>query len=562
MRRVSEWIPIVGTLQNYSSQLLTRDLIAGATVGVMLIPQGMAYADLAGMPPIFGLFSATVPLLIYGIMGTSKQLAIGPVAIVSLLIASGISQLAQPGSPAYISLVLQLAVLTGIIQLAAGVLRLGFLANFLSRPVIHGFASAAALIIITSQLGNLLGISVLRSVHPQQTLATLWNNLVQVHWITVAIGVGGIVLIWGTKRIHPLLPGALIALVVGATLTYFLDLSPNGVKTVGTFTGSVPPFRFAIVSPETLYTLLPTALAISMIGFLESFAVAKALETKSTKQRINANREFLALGSANLGGSLFSAFPVAGGFARSAVNAQAGASSGVASIVSATVVFASLMFLTPLFTYIPSAVLAAIILVAVSSLIGVKDMIKLWRTDKRDFTMLVATFFSTLALGVELGISIAVILSLVLVIYSASNPHSAVLGRLPSTRNYVNIERFPNAKTTPGILVFRFDGPLFFANVHTFADRIKAEELTQDMPLQLFILDASAIHCIDSSAMEALSQIIDDFSQRNIYFCTAFVKGPVRDSLQKSGLLKKIGKSNIFMSVADATDWFHQRRKD
>lgn len=532
-------------------------------MGILLVPQGMAYAVLAGMPPVYGLFSATVPLIVYAFSGASRQLSVGPAAIVSLLIASGVSQWATPGSAQYISLVIQLSLLAGMVQLLAGGVRLGYLANFLSRPVIHGFSSAAALVIMGSQVGNLLGIPIPRLSHLHEVILALLQTDSPIHWPTVAIGGGAMGIILVAKRIHRSIPGPLIAIVAGTLMVFGFGLSPAGVKIVGNIPSGAPPLSVPALSIATLRMLWPQALIIGFVGFLESFAVAKAMATKHPGQLIGANREFLALGAANVAGAFFSAYPVAGGFGRTAVNERAGAVTQMASLISALVVLLSLLFLTPLFFHLPSAVLAAMIVLAVIPLVAVGEMRHLWQTDKRDFVMLLASFFGTLTLGVEMGIGVAVVLSLLLVVYNASNPHCAVLGKLPGSRHYMNIERFPEATTCDDILVFRFDGPLFFGNAGVFEDRLHTLVKARGDVLRLVVLDASAIHSMDSTSVHTLEGMLDTFDAMKIHFYTAYVRGPIRDVMKRGGLYERIGTSNHFMTVADAVDWFiHNRRKE
>ena len=557
-------LPLYRQLQDYTKRDLRSDIGAGVTVGVLLVPQGMAYAVLAGLPPVYGLFSAIVPLLVYGLLGPSRQLSVGPVAIVSLLIATGAGKWASPGTPEYLSLVLQLTLMTGVVQLVAGVIRFGYLASFLSQPVIHGFSSAAALIIMGSQMESLLGIPLSGSGGLHQELLALVQHIGQMHFPTVAISAGALAIILVAPGIHRNIPGPLVALLLGTLIVFFMGLYHDGVEIVGDIPGGAPPFVIPAVTWKSIQMLWPTALSIGLIGFLVSYTVSRALSAKHPGQHVNANHEFVALGAANLAGAFFSAHPVAGGFARSAVNEQANAASGLASLISASVVMLCLLFLTPLFRYVPGAVLAAMIVVAVIPMITFGEMVKLWHTDRRDLFMLVGTFLVTLGFGVEKGVAISVVFSLILFVYRASNPHTAQLGRLPGTRHFMNIERFAEAETCDDILVFRFDGPLFFGNSLVFEQRMKDCRKEKGAPLKLVVLDAGAITGIDSSAMDVLEQLVDDFASQQIQFYTAFVRGPVRDVLHRSGLYEKIGSSHHFMNVADAVDWFtsHHRKEE
>ena len=328
----SEW------LREYSSHQLKGDLAAGLTVGVMLIPQGMAYAMIAGLPPIYGLYASTLPLIIYALLGTSRQLAVGPVAMVSLLTASGIGVLAQGGTEVYIQLAIVLALMVGLIQFLLGAFRLGFLVNFLSHPVISGFTSAAALIIGLSQLKHLLGVDIARSHHVHEILLQAIEQFGAINWVTFGIGIGGIVLIKGAKRINKALPGSLLAVLFGILLVWIMGLTNQGVKIVGEIPKGLPAFQIPTFSWETIRSLLPVALAISLVSFMESIAVAKAIQARHKDYKVVPNQELIALGLANIGGSLFQSYPITGGFSRSAVNDEAGAKTGLSSIVSALLI--------------------------------------------------------------------------------------------------------------------------------------------------------------------------------------------------------------------------------
>ena len=428
--KLSDHIPAIDWIPKYSSDQLRGDLIAGLTVGVMLIPQGMAYAMIAGLPPIYGLYASTVPLIIYALLGTSRQLAVGPVAMVSLLTAAGIGVLAEGGTDTYLTLAITLALLVGIIQFALGVFKLGFLVNFLSHPVISGFTSAAALIIGLSQLKHLLGVDLARSHHVHEILIEAFGRTDDISWQTVTIGVLGILLITGVKKWLPMIPGPLLAVLFGIGATWDLGLTDFGVKIVGTVPSGLPTVAIPHISYDTMQLLLPTALAIALVSFMESIAVAKAIQAKHKDYDVSPNQELIALGAANIGGSFFQSYPVTGGFSRTAVNDQSGAKTGMASIISAGLIVLTLLFLTPIFYYLPNAILASVIMVAVFGLIDIKEARHLWHSDRSDFWMLIVTFASTLALGIEQGIGIGVLLSLGLLIFRTTRPHIAELGQV------------------------------------------------------------------------------------------------------------------------------------
>lgn len=559
--QIRKFLPILEWLPAYKSENLKGDLSAGLTVGVMLIPQGMAYAMIAGLPPIYGLYASTIPLILYAIFGTSRQLAVGPVAMVSLLTATGIGALAQGGTETYILLAITLALFVGLIQFLLGAFRLGFLVNFLSHPVISGFTSAAALIIGLSQLKHLLGIKLERSHYVHEILIEAGSRIGELNIATFLIGILGIVLIMGAKRINKAIPGPLLAVVFGILAVWGLGLTEQGVKIVGDVPSGLPSFVIPGINLENFSSLLPIALAIALVSFMESIAVAKAIQAKHKDYKVDANQELIGLGIANIGGSFFQSYPVTGGFSRTAVNDQAGAKTGLAAIISAVLIALTLLFLTGLFYYLPNAILASVIMVAVFGLIDIKEAVHLWHADRSDFWMLIATFIGTLALGIEQGILIGVVLSIAIIIFRTTMPHFAVLGKIPGKPHYKNITRFDDLEVRDDILIMRFDARLYFANVNYFKDKIEEEIARKGKKLKLFILDANSINGLDSSGMHALEEIIGLCHAQDVEFNLASVKGPVRDILVRGGLIDKIGEGNFFMRVQHAVDTFDEKDK-
>ncbi len=553
---LKQFVPILEWLPQYSKKELTGDLAAGITVGVMLIPQGMAYAMIAGLPPIYGLYACTLPLILYAIFGTSRQLAVGPVAMVSLLTAAGVGVLAEQGTETYITLAVSLALLVGLIQFGLGVFRLGFLVNFLSHPVISGFTSAAALIIGLSQLKHLLGVDIPRSHHIHEILWHAIQQFGHINWMTFTIGILGIVLILLGKRIHPAMPSQLLAVVFGILAVWLLGLTDYGVKIVGEVPKGLPSFSMPQFDAATIEALLPAALAISLVGFMESIAVAKAIQARHKNYKVDPNQELIALGIANIGGSFFKSYPVTGGFSRTAVNDQAGAKTGMASIISALFIMLTLLFLTPLFYYLPKAILASVIMVAVFGLIDYKEVIHLWKANRTDLALLLITFVATLSLGIEQGIGIGVILSLAMVIFRTTRPHIARLGRIPGTRVYKNVERFDNLEIRDDVLIIRFDAQLYFANVNHFRETLESYAVQLGDQLKAIILDAESINNIDSTGVHTLLDVIQDFRQQGIDFYLVGLKGPVRDALTRAHALEQIGIDHLFVTIQDAVDAF------
>lgn len=549
-----KFIPIFEWLPNYKSSFLKSDAIAGLTVGIMLIPQGMAYSMLAGLPPIYGLYASIIPLILYAIFGTSRQLAVGPVAMVALLIAAGVGSITEIGGENFVIYAIALAMIVGLIQLFMGVFKLGFLVNFLSHPVIAGFTSAAALIIGFSQLKHLLGINIPRSNHVHEIIINAAQNIQDVNIQTLLIGVVAIALILLVRRYKLKVPGPLLAVVFGVLAVWSLGLHTDGVKIVGDVPKGLPSFSIPSFDLSVWAKLIPTALTISFIGFMESIAVAKAIRAKHKDYDVSPNQELIALGMANIGGAFFQSFPTTGGFSRTAVNDQSGAKTGIASIISAAIIALTLLFLTPLFYFLPKAILASVIMVAVFGLIDFKEATHLWKTDRSDFLMMIATFVGTLLLGIEEGILIGVVLSLGYIIYQTTRPHVAVLGKIPNTTHYKNVDRFKHLEQRDDILVIRFDARLYFANSNFFKNTIEEKMAKKGKSLKYLVIDADSMNGIDSSGLHALEEIIDDSTDMGVQIFFTGVKGPMRDMFHKAGITEKIGKENFFFQIHHAVE--------
>lgn len=557
--KIKNYIPILQWLPKYERGQLKGDLSAGLTVGIMLIPQGMAYAMLAGLDPIHGLYAVTIPLILYAIFGTSRQLAVGPVAMVSLLTAAGIASLSPQSPEQYLLYALTLALLVGIIQFGMGILRLGFVVNFLSHPVINGFTSAAAIIIGLSQIKHLFRINLPNSEHIQEMAVALYHNLGNMHGVTVGIGILGIIIIKYGKKIHPAIPASLVAVVVGILLVWGFDLASHGVKIVGDVPSGLPSLSLPSFNLQGWKILLPIALTISLVGFAESYAVAKTIQAKHKNYKLEANQELIALGIANFGAAFFKGFPVTGGFSRTAVNNQAGAKTGLASLVSAFLIVLTLLFFTGLFYYLPSAILAAVVLVAVSGLIDLKEPLVLWKKDKADFAMLMATFVITLTLGIETGIISGMVLSLIMVVYRASMPHMAQLGRVPGTNVFRNIRRFKNLEEKPDILMVRIDGPIYFANVKYIKDTMDKWVKKKGEALRTIVFNFESIPSIDSTGAHELQEWVLAWRAEKIDVCITATKGPVRDVLSRWDLIECVGADHMFMDDQTALDYIEKR---
>lgn len=558
----NRFIPLIGQLREYNSAVFRQDLAAGLTVCIMLVPQGMAYALLMGVPPIYGLYGALIPLLIYGLLGTSRQLSVGPVAVSALLVLAGISQIATPETPEYISYVILTGLCIGFLQIGLSLLRLGFLTNLLSHPVIMGFTSAAAIIIAASQLKYLFGMDIPRFEHTYETIVYTFSHLSEVHWMSFAICSGGVLLMFALKRWAPAIPAALAVSGISIAGTAFFQLDQLGVAIVGTVPDGLPAFVIPDLSISNIEVVLPTVLTVTIIGIVESLGIAKALELKNKDTKVLPNQELLALGSAKVLGSFFQAIPSSASFTRSAINNEAGAKTGMASIVAAVATGLALIFFTPLFYYLPQATLAAIVLMAVRSLFEIKGAIKLWRLHRLDFSMLITTFIMTLAFGIEEGVLTGVVLSCLAIILRASRPHAVILGKLPESEAFRNVDRFPNAIQYPGVLIIRFDAPLFFLNATYFKEIITQAVLEEKASLRLLILDASSILDIDSGGLDALQEINEFLERQNIKMYMTGVLGPVRDRIRLLGLKMITGEKSHFLTIKDALHYHHDQTED
>lgn len=557
-----ETFPILDWGATYHKSLFQKDLVAGLTVCVMLVPQGMAYALLAGMPPIYGLYGALIPLFLYGIFGTSRQLSIGPVAIDALLILAGIGQLAEPGSEAYINLVITTGLLVGLLQFLLSRLKLGFLVNFLSHPVIVGFTSAAAIIIGVSQLKYLFGFSIPRFSHSYETLAYAFTHLSEINWWSFSICIGGIILMLIMRKISRSIPSALVITVLGILVVWFFGLNQKGVEIVGEVPRGLPGFGIPTMNLGIIRDVLPTVFTVTIIGIVESIGIARVLEAKNKEGSLRPNQELLALGISKIGGAFFQAIPTSASFTRSAINDAAGAKTGMASIVTGMGIGLTLVLLTTLFYYLPEAILASIILMAVTSLFDWKEALHLWKTHKHDFSMMLITFILTLLIGIEQGVLVGVVLSILMIVYRTAIPHIAILGKLPNSNHYRNITRFSDAIQEEDVLIIRFDAQLFFGNAEYLKNTIKEVTRNKEEKLNLLILDATSINDVDSTGMHTMEEILEYLTERQIMLYLVNVIGPVRDKMYKTGLMSKVGTANFFLSIDDALQHYKSNDQD
>lgn len=558
---------------------LFTDILAGLAVGVMVVPQSMSYAKLAGLPVEYGLYSALFPIWAYSLFGSSRQLAIGPVALVSLMLGTGLSnQMDKLGIPkdadnyvqVYTTLAIQTSFLVGVLNLIMGLLRLGFVTIFMSHAVISGFISGASIIIGLSQLKGILGVNA-DGDNVEKILANVFQSLNKFNYKSFLMGSFSLAALIILKEISKRLPqykwlraiGPIFVTVVTISVTYGFNLGANGIPTVSYIPQGFPDFTVGLWFPMADFgALMQTAVAITIIGFMESIAIAKQLAAKH-KYEIESSMELIGLGVANIVASMSQAYPVTGSFSRSAVNSASGAQSGVSGIVTAFLVGIVLLLLTDVFEYMPLAVLSAIVISGVINLFDYTEAIYLWKVHKFDFGVWMCAFLGVTLLGVEMGLAISVGVSLLLIIYESAFPHTAVLGRLPGSNVYRNVKQYPQAERYDGLVMVRIDAPIYFANTDNIRTKLgkyeKAakEELASrgDAEVKFLILDLSPVSHVDSSALHILHEMISGYKDRGIQLVFANPSVNVMDLFVKSQLADEVGREHIFVSIQDAVKW-------
>lgn len=561
--RAASLLPALDWARSYGRAEAGADLFAAAIVAIMLVPQGLAYAMLAGLPPQAGLYASILPLVAYAAFGTSRSLAVGPVAVVSLMTAAALAPVAVPGTPEYVAAAATLALLSGLVLLAMATFRLGFLASFLSHPVISGFVTASGILIACGQAKHLLGIRAEGDTLPR-LLPALLRGIGDTHAPTLAIGVASVAfLLWARRSLKPMLlrlglgaraadivarAGPLAAIVASIAAVAALDLGAAGVRLVGEIPAGLPPLAMPAFDAELWRALLPAAVLVSLVGFVESVSVAQTLAARR-RQRIVPNQELVGLGASNVAAAISGGYPVTGGFARSVVNFDAGAATPLAGAFTAAGILGAAVFLTPLFRLLPQAVLAATIVVAVLALVDIGAVRRAWACSRADFAAMAATIVLVLVAGVEAGILAGVGLSLLLFLWRTSRPHVAIVGRVPGTEHFRNVERH-RVVTAPALLLIRIDESLYFANARFLEDRLLAE-VAERPELRDVVLVCSAVNMVDASALESLEAISARLASAGICFHLSEVKGPVMDTLRRAGFLAHF-QGRIFLSQFEA----------
>lgn len=548
-------------LQGYTAHTLRQDVVSGLVIGVMLIPQSMGYAVLAGLPPEFGLYASIFPPLLYALLGTSNKISIGPVALDAILILSGLSVLAEPGSDHYLQLAIELTLLVGLIQFVFGLLRFGFIVNFLSYPVVVGYTSAASIIIIGSQLQSLTGVHV-DSANVLDLAYQLLINVGNWHGVTVGIAIASLLFIFLCKRHTPKLPNALILLVGTMLLSGLFHAGQAGVDVINSVPAGFPALQIPDIDFARLGDLLPVAFTVALMGFVGTMSICKSQESPKDKRIVQPNQELIALGLANALGAMFRSFPVSASFSRSAALRDSGALTQVSAIISSALIAITVVFLTPLFTDypLPKAVLSAIIVMSVLGLFKYKEMKILFRQDRKEFLILLVTFVITLLLGVQQGLLVGVAVSLMLVIYNSTTPHMTELGKIDGEDLYRNIHRFESISVRKDLLIFRFDAPLYFANKDFFKSRLYSMiKRRPEGALKAVIMDAQAVSSIDSTSLIMLESVIENLREQGILLYLVSLIGPVRDTLTHSSALREyVLDEHMFPQITDVVLYIDQ----
>lgn len=560
---LAHYLPILDWGRSYNGVALSNDLMAALIVTIMLIPQSLAYALLAGLPPVVGLYASILPLLAYAVFGTSRTLSVGPVAVVSLMTAAAAGNIAVSGTPEYLAATIALAAISGLILMVMGLFRLGFLANLLSHPVVSGFITASGIIIAASQLKHLLGIKA-EGETLVEIVRSLTAHVSDTNPRTLALGLGALLfLVFVRSGLKPMLQrmglgpvaadfatkaGPVLAIIATTLVVASFGWEGQGVKTVGEIPVGLPPFAMPSLDPGLWRDLLVGALFISIIGFVESVSVAQTLAAKR-RQSIDPDQELVALGASNIASSISGGFPVTGGFSRSVVNFDAGAETPAAGAFTAVGILLTAMFLTPLLYFLPLATLSATIIVAVLTLVDLKKPVELWRYSKRDFIAITATILVTLVEGVETGVLTGVAISLALFVWHASRPHAAIVGKVPGTEHFRNVRRHA-VLCAPHLLTIRVDESLTYLNAR-WLEKTVLSEIASRPEVRHLVLMFSAVNGVDASGLEALEALNRRLGDAGVSLHLTEVKGPVMDRLRRTHLLEEL-TGEVFLTQNEA----------
>ncbi|KXX70297.1 SulP family inorganic anion transporter [Flammeovirga sp. SJP92] len=550
-------LSIFSLIKSYKKEYISGDLSAGFATGVLLIPQGMAYAVIAGLPVQYGLYASLIAPLLYFLFGSSKKLIIGPAALDSMLLASGMLGLGiLTTSPNYINTILVVVFLSGLFQIVAGYLRLGFIANFFSAPLLKGFTTAAALLIAFSQLKNIFRITPEPSKYLHEEILSYFSQISSIHWVSATIGIGTIVIISLLKKTKFSKLGTPIIVVLGIVMSLFFDFESQGIAVVGTIPSGLPTFILPDFTAVVYSDVIPLSLVVAIIGFTVSNSIIKSID--DPKQPIDPNREFVALGLANSIGALFGGYQASSSFSRTAINASSGANTRASNLVSTLMIALVLLFFTDIFYYLPKPILGAIIIAATPSLLSFDYFKKYYLLKKREFFVMLITFLTTMEFGVIVGLLTGVSVSMAVFMYHTLYPHIVILGKIEGTKIHRNVLRFATAKEREGTMIVRIDAPLYFSNIKYVLETINRWASERE-DLQYVVIKAESINYIDVTALNELELQIDKFQDQNIKVYFATVVGPVRDLLFKMNIVQKLGGRQLFANLYDVMQFLDDK---
>ena len=554
--RWQRFLPITIWLPRYQRAWLPTDLVAGLAIWALTVPQALAYAGIAGLPPQYGLYAVPLAMLAYAIFGTSRLLSVGPDSATALLSFTIVSRLVAPDSDQFITATAGLAIMTGVLYLIFGLLRMGWVADFLAAPVMKGFVQGLALMVIVGQLPKLFGVDGGDGGFFRQ-LWTVIKELPSAELLTVAIGLGSLAFILALKRFVPKAPGSLITVVAAILFITLFDLSGE-TDVVGTIETGMPKLALPGLTREQMIRLVPGALILLLVGYTESLGAAKAA---ATGEEIDANQELIAQGMANAGSGISTGFIVAGSLSRTSVVGSAGGRSQVTSLVNAFLVVLTILFLMPFFANLPQATLGAVVIAAMAGVLDLGYFARLRKVSTSEFFYSMVTFLGELVFGVLMGVLMGVAISLAFLIHRASRPSSAVLGRIPGEETYRDLTLHPEAETIPGLLFFRFDADLIYVNAGHFVSEVQRHIAAADYSVQEVVINAGVINKLDSTGADALIKLQSIVAQQGVRLSMAYVRDPVREFMVRAGVEEAIGPENIYESVHDAAEAFLARKE-
>ena len=554
IRGINKFLPGLAAIRSYDRSWFRYDVVAGISVAAVAVPVAIAYSQLAGVPPVHGLYASILPLILYAFFGSSRQLIMAPDAATCAIVAATVMPLAGQDPARYISLTMALAIITGVFCIVAGVARLGFLTNFLARPILTGYLNGIALSIISGQLGRLFGFS-LESTGFFRLLIEFAAKLGKTHLLTLGFGLATFILLRLLKHLAPKIPAPLVAVVLGIVASSAFNLGERGVALLGTIPPGLPPLIIPNVGMNDLGPLALGAVGLALISFNSAMVTARSFAVKN-RYEIDSNQEFIALGVADIGAGLLQGFAVSGADSRTAVNDSVGGKSQITSLVAAGLLILVLLFFTTPLALLPIAVLSAVLINAALGLFDLQGLRTLRRISPQEFRLSIVTLLGVITIGVLPGVLVAVGLAILQLLARASHPHDALLGRIPGVDGFHDIQGRPEAETFPGLMIYRFDSSLLFFNADYFKARVRMVTEQAKTELRCFLLDAESMPLIDSTGAASLEEVRNELAEKGVVFTMAEAKGPLRVMLDRTGLTQQIGSARFFPTLTSAVEAF------